>query len=314
MENMETEACEHEESFDKFTFSGDLICIKCGKVLQSNSQLSLEPAFIDLANQYASKHPDPFKLSHQQRSELALQLLARKLITSFALKPSYETESLELLHRFWAETECKQRYGMLGNRMLIAAIFLLARRDHLAVNLTLLAASIDSTPHECGALFDNLIKIDPSLRSLAQISDFVPRSLDVLIEELARVHGVVVLESHRHGILQQTQAIADLLQSEESGSSRSAESTALAASWLALSALFPLKSPQSSQLDSAVKNVCEASILPLKTVKQKHSFLVDKLFLIAHELMPRTFGNAKLTRQQRLALLLSNLSTLVHKS
>lgn len=309
--NKDPNICEHESSD---TFSGDLICIKCGKVLQNNSQLSLEPAFIDLANKYASKAAsvpmDPFKLSHQERSELALRSLARKLISSFALKPSYETEALELMHQVWTETDCKMRYGMIGNRLLIAAIFLLSRRDHLAVNLALLSAAIDSTPHECGALFDNLIKIDSSLRALSKVSDFVPRTLDLFINELARISNVVVVESHRHGILLQAQTIAELLQTEESGSSRSAEATALAASWISLSALFPLKSSEASHLDLTVQHVCEASALPLKTVKLKYSLLVDKLLQIANELMPTTFST-KLTRPRKLALLLCNLSLII---
>lgn len=301
--------CQHISSD---TFSGDLICIKCGQVLQSNSQLSLEPAYLDRGTLNYS-NPATIKLSHQERSELFLHTLARKLIASFALKPSYETESLELMQKYWTSTGTKQRYGLAGNRLLIAAIFLLARRDHLAVNLTLLAASIDSTPQECGALFDPLIKIDPSLRSLAQISDFVERSVDLLVNELSLQHGLVVVDSNQlHSLLiQQTRKIAHLLQEEERGASKSAECTALAAAWISLAALLVTNENTAKiKLEPVVQSVCDSSTLAFRSVKTKHSLLIDKLLERATELLPSTF-TLTLTRPRKISLLLINLNLII---
>lgn len=302
--------CEH---FSSDTFSGDLICLKCGQVLQINSQLSLEPAYLDRpgVNQKYQTHTDPLKLSHQERSELALHSLARKLISSFALKSSYESEAIELMQKFWTITECKQKYGLSGNRLLIAAIFLLARRDHLAINLTLLATSIDSTSQECGVFLDPLIKIDPSLRSLSQISDFVERSVDLLLTQLFLHYQMKLIESHLQFLLQQTQKIAYLLKEEERGSSKTAESISLAAAWVSLSGLLLFDTK--IKVEAMVHLVCDVSALSFRTVKSKHSILLDKLFERGVELLPSTFSGTalRLTRPRRISLMLKHLNLII---
>ena len=87
--------CSH---LDSTTFSGDLICLNCGKVLQSNSQLSLDPVYLDRdTNRHSSQGVIPRQLiTHQEREESSLRFTARKLISSFALKPALE--ALELMH------------------------------------------------------------------------------------------------------------------------------------------------------------------------------------------------------------------------
>jgi hypothetical protein len=217
------------------------------------------------------------------------------------------------MHSYWSLYECKQKYGMVGNRLLIAAIFLLARRDHLAVNLCLLAAAIDSAPRECGTFFDSLIGIDPELRSLAKASDFVARSLDQLVKQLTNSFNIVIYESHLHSLQLQGAKIASLLEADETGSSRVSESIALAAVWIAISALFIPESPPknlSSQLETAVKAVCESSALSFKAVKTKHSILIEKLLDHARQLLPSTFS-VRLSKSKMTALLLFNLAGLL---
>lgn len=303
-------ACEHGSSD---TISGDLICLKCGQVLQSNSHLSLEPSYLErpLVAPLKLSSSDSFKLSHQERSESALRSLARKLIFSFALKSSYEPEAFELMQKYWAGTESKQKYGLNGNRLLIAAIFLLARRDHLAINLTLLASSIDSTSQECGVFLDPLIKLDPSLRSLSQISDFVDRSVDLLLTQLYLQYKITLIESHLQALLERTNKIAYLLQEEERGSSKTAESISLAAAWVSLSAL--LLSDTKVKLETAVHCVCDISALSFRTVKSKHSLLLDKLLVRGFELLPNTFSGAalRLTRPKKINLMLKHLNLLI---
>lgn len=301
-------ACEHVSSD---TISGNLICLKCGQVLQSNNQLSLEPAYLDRPTFAHQPTTDPFKLTHQERSELALRDLARKIISSFALKTSYEPEALELMRKYWANPECKQKYGLIGNRLLIAAIFLLARRDHLAINLKLLSSSIDATSQECGAFLDPLIKIDPTLRSLSHIADFVERSVDLLLTQLYLQYKLTLIESHLLSLLNRTQRIAHLLKEEERGSSKIAESISLAASWIALSAL--LLSDTKVKLEPAIRRICNASALSFRTVQSKYSLLIDKLLDQGVELLPSTFSGAalRLTRPRRIALMLKHLNLII---
>lgn len=299
--------CEHVTSD---TFSGDLICLKCGQVLQSNSQLSLEPAYLDRGINPKYLPVDPLKLSHQERSELALHVLSKKLISTFALKPSYETEAIELMQKYWTTTGCKQKYGLNGNRLLISAIFLLARRDHLAVNLSLLASSIDSNPQECGVFFDPLIKLDSSLRSLSKISDFIERSVDLLLNQLSLQYHMTIIDSHLQNLLRKTQKIAELLQEEERGSSKSAESISLAAAWISLSSLLLISESKIIKLDSVIQSVCDSSNLSFRTVKTKYSLLIDKLFGRAVELLPSTFST-QMKKQLKFSLLLINLNFII---
>ena len=308
--------CNHDSlDSSSFSFSGDLICTKCGQVLQNNSQLASEPLYLDKDHKYlgAAFAPSIIKLTHQERSEFCLLSLARKLITSFALKPSYETEAIDLLHRYWAaatatESKSKNKYGLTGNRLLVAAIFLLSRRDHLAVNLTILSASIDSTAQECGAFFDPLIRLDESLRSLAKVSDFVEKTVDALIKAIYETFGVIIIESNRHLLVKRTGIISTLLELEESGSSRSAECTALASSWIILAAL--LQDTKTIKIDSAVQSVCDSSTLSFKTVKLKYNTLIDKLLELAKQLLPSTF-KIKITRPRSISLLLLNLDDIL---
>lgn len=308
--------CSHLNSS---AFSGDLVCLTCGKVLQSNSQLSSEPPpplppFLDRPTRNPSTSTAAFisanshKLSHQDREELNLKLLARKLISAFALKPSHETEALSLMHRYWSQGSSKQKYGLTGTRLLIAAIFLLARRDHLAVNLGLLAGSVDASAQDCGVFFDQLVKIDPSLRSLARVEDYSERAVDLLVSHLHRLHGLQILDSHK--LKQVAQSIADLLQDSESGSSKSAEATALAASSLALDSLLRRDFQSIDLVASIVPQICEASNVSLKMVKIKRAALVEKLLERAAELLPSMFS-LKMTRQRKLNLLLENLEIIL---
>ena len=293
------------------SFAGDLVCLSCGKVLQSNSQLSLEPVFLDRDINKPSPVVCPARtLSHQEREELALKLLARKLVSSFALKTAYEAEALGLMRQYWTDSQSKQKYGLTGNRLLIACIFLLARRDHLAVNLGLLAASIDSTVQDCGAFFDSLVKLDPGLRSLALVSDYTERAVDLLVSHLNRLHGLQVIDRHMQGLKQRSQSIAELLQETESGSSKSAEATALAAASLALSALLLRDSLPIDLESSALPHICDISTVSFKTVKLKRAALIEKLQGRANQLLPSMFS-IKATRQRRLALLLDNLDSLL---
>lgn len=316
--------CSHESTStstlnDTISFSGDLICAHCGQVLQNNSQLASEPVYLDRDRKYtgtsaisaisSSGFNSAPSLTHQERSELALTALLRKLITSFALKPSYEPETLQLMHRYWDHAAPKQKYGLVGNRLLVATVFLLARRDRLAVNLNLLAASIDSTPQECGVFLDPLIQLEPSLRSLAKVDDFIPRSLDLVINQLCLNYGFALKDgSHLHFLAQETFWIAELLKEEESGSSRSAECTALAATWITFSALLI---DSKISLDPVIKIVTESSTLSFKTVKLKYNSLIDKLLERAEILLPSTFS-LKLTRPRKISLLLHHLQEIIN--
>ena len=309
--------CQHASSSP---FSGDLICLTCGKVLQANSQLSLDPVYLDRdinkpkrsgSSSCAQLNSSArFKLTHSEREESALRVLARKLIASFALKPAYETEAFELMQRYWMSSESKQKYGLAGNRLLIASIFLLARRDHLAINLGLLADSIDASPQECGGFFDPLIKLDPELRSLARVSDYTERAVDLIISQLYAIHNLKIIEGHLHGLKQKAELIAELLQITENGSSKSAEAVALASTSLALSALL-LHDSQSIDLDSSLlPHICEISSVSLKSVKLKRSDLMAKLQERANQLLPSMFS-AKMTRKSRQSLILKHLDILL---
>ena len=306
--------CSH---LDSTAFSGDLICLNCGKVLQSNSQLSLDPVYLDRDTNKHNSHSSHSSqggiprqpISHQEREESALRFTARKLISSFALKPAYEAEALELMHKYWVDSEAKQKYGISGNRLLIAAIFLLARRDHLAVNLGLLAATIDSSAQECGAFFDPLIKLDPGLRSLARVSDYTERAVDLMVSLLRRLHGLKIIEAHLHPLKQKSESIALLLQDTETGSSKSAEAVALAASSLALSALLLNDSHPVDLDDALLPQICDAANVPFKSVKTKRTALIAKLQERADALLPSLFS-VKMTRQRKQALLLQHLDLL----
>lgn len=288
--------------------SGDLVCTSCGQVLQSNSQLSTEPAFLDRGHFAHSGATSVASLSHQQRSELSLRTLADQLINTYALKPSYSTEAVDLMHQYWQRCDSKFKYGHGGNRLLVAILFLLSRRDRLAINLTLLSASIDSSPQDCGVFFEALTALNPALKALAASVDFTEKTLDRLLNELKSNFNICILDSHIHSLQIKTGALANLIQDTEKGSSRSAESTALAATWITLSSLCIPKVP----LEGAISNVCVSATLSLKTVKLKYSQIIDKLTERAKELLPTTFATIQnQNKTQRLALLLDNLSLLI---
>lgn len=323
---MNNEECIHSTSGnDKYsTFSGNLICTRCGQVIQDNSQLSLDAPFKPITtfnntsttNQHPRHHYTPH-LSHQERSELALSALARKLIDALALKASYQDEAAQLMQRYWNSQSqpVKQRYGLAGNRLLAACLFLLARRDHLAVNLAVLAEAVDSSAAECGSLFDPLVKLEPSLRVLAKVADFSEKCLNRLLLELKQSFALIILEQHTHNLRLQADFLANLLQNDETGGSKSAESTALAAAWIVTDALIQeSKIPESpaalAAIESAIGTLCEASKLSLTTVKSKRNILFDLLLERAKILLPGTFTTSSLSKKQLKILLLDNLSSL----
>ena len=309
-----TTQCTHQ-IHNQTQISGDLICTACGQVLQSNSNLASEPAFLDRPHSHSQSQFHSVAnlvpaLSYQQRSELSLRTLANQLIDTYALKPSYSIEAINLIHQYWQHCNSKFKYGHTGNRLLVAVLFLLARRDRLAINLSLLSASINSSPQDCGVFFETLTTLNPALKALATSEDFTEKTLDCLLKELESNFNICILDSqiHFHSLQMKTGALANLIQDTEKGSSTSAESTALAATWIALYSLGIPKLP----LESAVSNICVSATLSQKTVRSKHSQIIQKLTERAKELLPTTFATIQnQNKTKKLALLLDNLSLLI---
>lgn len=299
--------------------SGDLVCLVCGKVVQSNSLLTTEPNVSELmqSSRNGGKFaPTPVQLqpnlSHEARSLADLHKLAVSLINAFALKTTYEEEAFRLMNLYWESTGSAFRFGKSGYRLLVACLFLLARRDHLAVSLATVAESIQSTCFECGQFIVPLTQLEPSLRCLATPSDFVEHELGALAHKLTIQHGLVIVESKIHDLVSQAIKIASLLQ--DTGSSTSSQSIALAASWIALDAFLHSDSALFQGLisEKAVERavheiIADNSALSIRNVTGKRNSLIDLLLEVGKSNLPATFTTLPPTKPRRYALLLSFL-------
>ncbi len=308
--------CKHERTDH---ISGDLICLNCGYVLQANSMLSSEPCIIELPQDKQriikfSSVPVQLKQSptHEAKSLSDLQALAANIISAFALKSSYEGEALSLMTKYWEANNRKVRFGKAGNRLLITCLFLLARRDHLAVNFSTLAESIQSNRFECGQFVNSLIQLDPSLRTLANPVDFSEHEVSTLLHRLSDKYGLVVLEPKIHDLSCKARKASSLL--TDAGSSASSQSVALAAAWIVVDAFVNSDKQmfhdllKEGALELAVKEIIDGnSTLSLRKVSSNRKALISGLLEIGKSSIPSTFGSLRASKTRQYSLLLSCL-------
>ena len=312
--------CRHERTEH---ISGDLICLMCGKVIHANSLLSAEPSVADLLqdSQKRSKLASiPVQLksafTHEAKSLAELRSLASNLITAFALKSSYEQEALNLMTKFWDANKSNIKFGKSGNRLLVTCLFLLARRDRLAVNFESLAESIQSNRFECGRYVNPVIQIDPNLRTLADPVDFAEHEIVTLLSLLTKKYGLVIAEAKIHELSCQAIKIASL--ASDSGSSSSSQSIALAAVWIVLDAflhsdmeLFDRLIEEKAIEQTLTEIIHDNSSLSLRNVINKRKALITTLLELGKSSMPATFGNLVQTKPRLYSLLLSSLDELL---
>lgn len=318
---MNNNTCEHEESEN---YSGDLICSRCGKVIQSNSAYTLEPSISELiqSNQPTSRLVNvPVQLtkslSHEARSELKLHQLAKSLITTFALKITYEDDAFSLMREYWKTAGSAIMYGARGNRLLVACLFLLARRDRLAVNLTALAEAIQSTPNACGQNFSSLIQIDPSLRVLSNAESFVEHEVTSMCDWLKTHYGLFIIEAKQRDLVRNAEKLVRLLADSGNGSSKASETIALAATWIAIDA-FLHSEPilfasiiKDSILEIAINAACNRSFISIRSIIARKNEIIDRLIQLGTNNLPATFNPLPPTKPKRYSLLLSCIDDLL---
>lgn len=318
---MNNNTCEHHESED---YSGDLICSQCGKVIQSNSVYTLEPSISEIiqSNQPTSRLAHvPVQLtkslSHEGRSELKLHQLTKSLITTFALKSTYEDDAFALMRSYWQTNDSAIMYGAHGNRLLVACLFLLARRDRLAVNLTSLAQAIQSTPNACGQYFASLIQLEPSLRVLADAQSFVEHEVTSICDWLKTHYGLVIIEAKQRDLVRNAEKLAKFLIDFESGSSKASQTIAVAATWIAMDAFLHsdplLFAPilKDNIIEVALNAACNHSFISIRSITARKNEIIDFLTNLGTTNLPATFNPLPTTKPKRYSLILSCLDDLL---
>lgn len=312
--------CGHERTEH---ISGDLICLLCGKVIQSNSLLTADPSVAELMrdNRASSKLASiPIQLqpslSHEARSLADLHKLASNLISAFALKSGYEEEAFLLMKSYWESVKSSQKFGKSGQRLLVACLFLLARRDHLAVSFSALAESIQATRYECGQFSSALIQLDPSLRTLSDPSDFVEHELVTLVSQLNSRYGLVIAEAKIHELFVEAVKVASLI--NDSGSSVSSQSVALASSWIVLDSFLASDKVlfdrliKEQAIEKVVKDVtADYDFISMRSVTSKRNLLIERLVEVGKACLPATFNSLRRTKPCRYALLLQYLKEIL---
>ncbi len=312
--------CSHQRTEH---ISGDLICLSCGKVIQSNSLLSTELSVAEALQETHKQSkltsiPIQLKpsLTHEAKSLAELRTLAANLISSFALKPGYEDEAFHLMANYWEINKSTVKFGKSGNRLLVACLFLLARRDHLAINFSSLAEYVQSSRFECGHYLNSIIQIEPSLRTLADPGDFTEHEITTLASLLSQRYGLVIAESKIHELSRQAGKLSSL--ESDTGSSSSSQSIALAASWIVLDAflhsdmdLFDALLKEKA-VEQVVRDVIDDNTsLSLRSVTSKRNALITELLEIGKSCLPSTFGSLKLSKSRQLLLMFSLLDEIL---
>lgn len=221
------------------------------------------------------------------------------------------------MREYWKTTDSAIMYGAHGNRLLVACLFLLARRDQLAVNLTALAEAIQSTPNACGQYFLSLIQIDPSLRVLSDAESFVEHEVTSMCGWLKTHYGLFIVEFKQRDLVRNAEKLAKLLTESESGSSKASETIALASTWIAIDA-FLHSDPilfasllKDDILKVAINAACNRSFISIRSITARKNEIIDRLIQLGTNNLPVTFIPLPPTKPKRYLLLLSYLDDLL---